>query len=110
VGRAIGGTFPAGPVLVGERGPELRYENRSGFIAHHRALERMSDYAQRAAGGIAEAMRPAPAPRAVTVNITAPINAQGMDPRAIRDELQRLAQEGERSALYDGPAGWGQYA
>jgi hypothetical protein len=41
--RAIGGAFGAGPLLVGERGPELIYPNRGGFVAHHRALERMAE-------------------------------------------------------------------
>ncbi|AZB63854.1 phage tail tape measure protein [Cereibacter sphaeroides] len=31
--RAVGGYFGKGPVLVGEKGPELRFENRAGFIA-----------------------------------------------------------------------------
>lgn len=39
---AGGGDFDAGPIIVGERGPELRYESRGGFIAHNRALREMA--------------------------------------------------------------------
>jgi len=39
--RAVGGSFRAGGLLVGERGRELRFENRSGFIANNRDTERL---------------------------------------------------------------------
>ncbi|MDO5643674.1 MAG: phage tail tape measure protein, partial [Paracoccus sp. (in: a-proteobacteria)] len=41
--RAQGGSFFPGALLVGERGPEIRYESRSGYIANHNALRRMAD-------------------------------------------------------------------
>ena len=41
--RAVGGSFSAmRPLLVGERGPELMFPSQSGYIAHNRALARMS--------------------------------------------------------------------
>ncbi|WP_284266132.1 hypothetical protein [Roseicyclus amphidinii] len=107
--RAVGGAFPAGAVLVGERGPELRYESRSGFIAHHAALQRLAEYARDAAGGLTRAVAPSAERQPVAVTIHAPINAAGMDPRRIRDELQRLANEAASGALYDHAGGYGQY-
>lgn len=47
-GYAKGGAFRRGPIIVGENGPELRYENRGGFIAHHRALKDMARLSARA--------------------------------------------------------------
>lgn len=46
--RASGGSFGPGPLLTGERGPELRYASRSGYIAHNRALQNMARLSQRA--------------------------------------------------------------
>lgn len=50
--RAAGGPFGAGPLLVGERGPELYFPDRSGFIATTRQLQGLHRAAQgvRAAG------------------------------------------------------------
>jgi tape measure domain-containing protein len=48
---AKGGNFGKGPIIVGENGPELRYESRGGFIAHNRALTRMASLARAAATG-----------------------------------------------------------
>ena len=45
--RAQGGTFGPGPVVVGERGTELLYEDRGGFIANHNALRGMVAMAAR---------------------------------------------------------------
>lgn len=39
---AGGGSFGSGPIIVGENGPELRYEGKGGFIAHNRALREMA--------------------------------------------------------------------
>lgn len=59
--RAQGGTFAPGPVLVGERGPELRYESRGGFIANHNALRgliALSARARQLAAGLGSAHPP----------------------------------------------------
>ncbi len=39
--RASGGSYRAGPLLVGERGPELKYASEGGYIAHNDNLKRM---------------------------------------------------------------------
>lgn len=46
---ANGGSFAPGLIMVGERGPELRYESRGGFIAHNNALRGLVDLSARAA-------------------------------------------------------------
>ncbi|MFV1530526.1 MULTISPECIES: phage tail tape measure protein [unclassified Phaeobacter] len=46
--RARGGSFSPGWLLTGEEGPELRYADKGGFIAHNRALRGMLDMASRA--------------------------------------------------------------
>ncbi len=51
--RAAGGPFRAGPLLVGERGPELIYAARSGWVAHNDNLKRLIDLSRRAAASIA---------------------------------------------------------
>lgn len=54
--RAIGGAFGASrPLLVGERGPELIYPNQGGFVAHHRAVERLAQLSAQARTGIGAA-------------------------------------------------------
>lgn len=45
--RAVGGYFGKGPVLVGEKGPELRFENRAGFIATARQTAALMAGAER---------------------------------------------------------------
>ena len=63
--RASGGPFGTKPLLVGERGPELYYPNRAGFIANNRQLQQLSaaGSAARAAmlGGISATMMAGPA-------------------------------------------------
>ncbi|WPY95590.1 hypothetical protein T8T21_05565 [Limimaricola variabilis] len=46
--RAVGGNFRPGWTLTGEKGPELKFENRSGFVATARETKRIADLAQRA--------------------------------------------------------------
>jgi len=48
--RARGGNYGPGWLLTGEEGPELRYANESGFIAHNGALRGMVEMAERARG------------------------------------------------------------
>jgi phage-related minor tail protein len=45
---AKGGSFSPGWIMVGEEGPEARFESRSGFIAHNKALQGMVAMASRA--------------------------------------------------------------
>ena len=102
--RAIGGAFGRGPLLVGERGPELRYENQGGFIAHNRALERLRDMSQQVTSG---GGRAASGGQSLTQNIT--INALGTSAREIIDELERLKRRAASGALFDGATSYGQY-
>ncbi|KZL19713.1 hypothetical protein [Pseudovibrio sp. Ad37] len=72
--RASGGSYRSGPLLVGERGPELKYANEGGYIAHNDNLKRMvrmSDRIRKAAriGAVAGAIA-APMP---SVAAAAPI-------------------------------------
>lgn len=47
--RARGGPVGAGlPYLVGENGPEIHYSSHGGYIAHNRALERMTSLTRQA--------------------------------------------------------------
>lgn len=46
--RASGGAYGPGWLLTGEQGPELRYANEGGFIAHNRALREMVAMSERA--------------------------------------------------------------
>lgn len=43
--RALGGAFRPGWLLTGERGPEMRFQNRAGYIADNRAMRQLADYA-----------------------------------------------------------------
>ncbi|WP_320179671.1 phage tail tape measure protein [Roseovarius pacificus] len=102
--RAIGGAFRKGPLLVGERGPELRYERQGGYIAHNRSLERLAGLSDRVRSMGQQAGRTA---AQVTQNIT--INATGMNPAELIDELERRKQEAQNDALFDGASDYGQY-
>lgn len=104
--RAVGGSFLPGATLVGERGAELRFENRAGFIATNRQLRSMVDMADRIRGaavrgveGMAQQVQQAltVAEGAIVINA-----APGMDPRAIADAVLGELQRRQRGALYDG--------
>lgn len=104
--RAVGGAFAARrPLLVGERGPELMYPGRGGYVAHNRALERLAGLSDRVVR--AGAREVAGAARQIVQNIT--INAQGLSAQQIADELDRRRRQAENDALFDLPAGYGQY-
>lgn len=110
--RAVGGTFRPGGLLVGEQGSELRYEDRSGFIANNRATERIASLAAGARANIesaAGAMAGAAARVPVTVNMTNQIDARGMSQNDLVEALERLQRKAQESALFDGPRGYGQY-
>lgn len=103
--RAVGGSFAPGAVLVGERGPELRFENRAGFIATNRQLTGMADMVDRIQGGAVRGAAGAVqqvleiAAGAITINA-----APGMDPRAIADAVLAELQRRQRGALFDAGA------
>lgn len=106
--RAVGGSFAPGAVLVGERGPELRFESRAGFIATNRQLGGMADMAERiqgaavrgAAGAVQQVQQVLEiAAGAITINA-----APGMDPRAVADAVLVELQRRQRGALFDAGA------
>lgn len=45
--NAMGGPFGPGWHLTGELGPELKFENRSGYVANNRAMRQLAGYADR---------------------------------------------------------------
>lgn len=113
---AGGGTFGSGPIIVGENGPELRYENKGGFIAHNRALQEMARLSGIIAGngsGMGVAAIPAGlAARAQSfspsyaISLTtapgqgSPAELEAMIRRVLADEAAR-AEADLRRALHD---------
>jgi len=57
--NALGGPFRPGWHLTGELSPELKFENRSGYVANNRALRRLAGYADRV-GALMDRPRPVP--------------------------------------------------
>lgn len=43
--NALGGPYQPGWHLTGEKGPELKFENRSGYVANNRAMRQLAGYA-----------------------------------------------------------------
>lgn len=119
--RAQGGSFPAGPLLVGERGAELRYESRGGFIAHNNALRGLIAMSERAralgrvvagidegqafAGRAAGAAVAAPAGRARQIShqpqYNIAINGSGLDVAQLRAAVRAELQAASRRAAAD---------
>ena len=56
--KAGGGSFNPGWLLTGEKGPELEYRTRGGFIAHNQALRSMLAMSQSVARNAANSNRP----------------------------------------------------
>lgn len=129
-GFARGGTVPAaGPILVGERGPELRYASKGEFIAHHGQLRDLVRMARRifpanddaapvttvpappilprmaAAGALATAPQaqagtaPQTGARAVTFNNT--FHITGSDPDAIARKVAEIMERQSRRRMSD---------
>lgn len=101
--HAVGGSFRKGPIIVGERGPELRFESRAGFIATNRqmqglasAADRLRGVAMRGAERAGQILAPSFDVGGISIHA-----APGMDPRAIAAEVLRTLREAERGALYD---------
>lgn len=101
--RAVGGAFAPGPMIVGERGPELRFEDRAGFIATHRQYHNLRGAAEtinRAASSGLRVAAPQGGPVSVGgITIHAP---PGTSPSQIADEVMRRLKAATRGALYDG--------
>jgi uncharacterized protein YoxC len=106
--RALGGIFNKGALLVGEHGPELRYESRGGYVAHNRATERLAALASKAKAGFSAATQSAvQSAGQVVQNIT--INAAGLSAAQVADEIERRGRSAASGSLFDRPAGYGQY-
>lgn len=100
--RAVGGSFPRGPVIVGERGPELRFENRAGFIATNRQMRDMGRAAEVMRGDTGQRVAQAATPSTINLGGIVINAAQGMDVIGIAREVERVIAQRLRGALYDG--------
>ena len=56
--NALGGPFRPGWHLTGELGPELKFENRSGYVANNRAMRQLAGYADRVGSLMAQPRSP----------------------------------------------------
>ena len=56
--NALGGPYRPGWHLTGELGPELKFENRSGYVANNRALRQLAGYADRVGSLMAQPRTP----------------------------------------------------
>ncbi|AVO37403.1 phage tail tape measure protein [Pukyongiella litopenaei] len=131
-GKALGGAFRPGWLLTGERGPELKFENRSGYVANNRALRQLAGYADRAgslfspprinersAGRAAQvealfarAAVPARAQSAanqVTQHITYTINAAGASAEDVIRLVERKSRMAAGNGLFDRAPATGPY-
>ena len=119
--KATGGFMRAVPTLVGERGPEMIYPSRAGWVAHAQQVSRMADVSQRLpqaqqALQMADVSRrlpqarsmPSPARQSASarpVNVTfGSINIQGgtsASPRQLADEFGRQVRAQMRSHFSD---------
>jgi hypothetical protein len=103
--RQVGGSFLPGAVLVGEAGPELRFEDRAGFIATNRQLQAMADRVASIRDlAFAGAGELAGRSEQVVHNTVAALHvhaAPGMDARALVDQIEAEWRRRGRGALYD---------
>lgn len=90
-------------MLRGERGPELTYENRAGWVADARATRRLAGYADRIAGVMRPgAGQPALASAAgATHNHYYSVNATGVSADEVIARLDRRARLASSAALFD---------
>ena len=108
--NALGGVFGRGWHLTGEKGPELKFENRSGYVANNRALRQLAGFAERAAsigmpkGGGIEA-----AGQRVVQNITYTINAAGASAEEVIRLIERKSHQAATNGLFDRVPATGPY-
>lgn len=76
--NALGGPFRPGWHLTGELGPELKFENRAGYVANNRALRQIAGYADRV-GALME--RPFAVPRHAGAEMKKAARAMGRQNR-----------------------------
>ena len=101
--RAIGGHYGPGWLLRHEKGPELTYENRAGWVADARATRRLAAYADRVAGVMGSGvLQPAlAAASGATHNHFYTVNASGVSADEVIARLDRRARLASSAALYD---------
>jgi hypothetical protein len=130
--RALGGPFGPGWSLTGELGPELKFENRSGYVANNRAMRQLAGYADRIGGMMAPqrpssrgsamsdrinalfsraagAVRASSASNQVTQNISYTINAAGASADEIIRLIERKSRQAAGNGLYDRASAIGPY-
>lgn len=81
--------------MVGERGPELRYESRGGFIAHNNALRGLVDLSARARRMAATAVGAQPA------SVGGPGLGGGLDAALLRAAVRAELASASRRARAD---------
>jgi len=118
--RALGGSFLPGLVLSGENGPELKFENRSGYVANNRAMRQLADYAAKAGeltpsgrsgglsgrmaaalGGSGVSAQVAQSREAVTQNVTNHFHASGVSAEELLNLAERKQRQQSQGGLYD---------
>ena len=101
--NADGGRYGPGWHLTGEKGPELKFETRSGFVATNRQLRQMADLSDRASAGAGRSGGGAQ----IVQHITHQINATGLSVEQLISELKRRERQASSSALFDRVPGTG---
>ncbi|MEY8099022.1 hypothetical protein AB9F29_16595 [Falsihalocynthiibacter sp. S25ZX9] len=111
--NALGGPFGSGWHLTGERGPELKFENRAGYVANNRALRQAVTMSDRLAGnspmaarlsgmGGRSGARSGGAPnQGVTQSITNHFHAAGVSASELLELAERKMRKQAQGGLYD---------
>ena len=104
--NALGGSFARGFSLTGEKGPELKFENRAGYIANNRALRQLAGYSDRVSSlmsgfGNSGTMGASQTAGSTTITNHFQINAAGMSPDALISEIERRARRASNKGLFD---------
>ncbi len=102
---AMGGAFSKGPIMVGEKGPEIRFEDRAGFIANNRQTQQLAARAARVNSLLSKPMSSGRSGGGSSSggdfiqNIN--IDATGMTPDELVKALERHKRQASSNGLYD---------
>lgn len=111
--NALGGAYGRGWHLTGEKGPELKFENRAGYVADNRAMRQLASHADRVSnifGNNGSARPTATNPTSgVTQQMTIHINAAGASAADVIAILDRRTRSAAQGALFDRPSLPGAY-
>lgn len=111
--NALGGPFGSGWHLTGENGPELKFENRAGYVANNRALRQALTASDRISGGSPMAARLSgmggrsgvpsggASNQGVTQEITNHFHAAGVSASELLELAERKMRKQAGGALYD---------